>query len=224
MDHQILELPAKSEYEVRLFPLPGTVFFPRNVLPLHIFESRYREMFERAIKDDQLIAMATLLPGYEDQYYSRPKISPTVCIGHVEAHERTDDGRYNFILSGLRRAQIEYEIEPVRSYRRAMVQLLDDDAHEPSSSVSMIDQLIQRLNQTVNGLEKIVEAFQDGNISLASFTDVLSFRLPLEMNVKLELLAETNPSRRTQILLASLPQPNVVDPADKEFPPRFSRN
>ena len=65
MGHQILELPAKSKYEVRVFPLPGTVFFPRNVLPLHIFESRYREMFEHAIEDDQLIAMATLLPGYE---------------------------------------------------------------------------------------------------------------------------------------------------------------
>ena len=71
-------LPKDFRGEVRLFPLPNLVIFPGNVLPLHIFESRYKEMLEDALRRDELVTMATLTPGFEYDYYSRPPISPVV--------------------------------------------------------------------------------------------------------------------------------------------------
>ena len=59
--------------------------FPSNVLPLHIFESRYKEMLEDALRGDQLVAMATLMPGFEHDYYSRP---PRVPRDLHRAHDR----------------------------------------------------------------------------------------------------------------------------------------
>ena len=57
------DLPPSFGSNTRLFPLSDLVMFPSNLLPLHIFESRYREMLEDAMQGDQLISMATLLPG-----------------------------------------------------------------------------------------------------------------------------------------------------------------
>ena len=71
MSVQSFRLPYGFSGEVRLFPLPDLVMYPSNVLPLHIFESRYREMLEDAIRGDELITIATLTPGYERDYYSR---------------------------------------------------------------------------------------------------------------------------------------------------------
>ena len=54
MTDATFDLPDDFDEQVRLFPLPDFVAFPSNVLPLHLFESRYREMLEDAIQGDQL--------------------------------------------------------------------------------------------------------------------------------------------------------------------------
>jgi uncharacterized protein len=101
MDDSSLDLSA-----VPLFPLPGVVLFPRAVLPLHIFEDRYRAMTADALVGDNLIAMALLKPGWEKSYYGRPAIEPVVCVGQILSHEKLADGKYNFLLQGVPRARI----------------------------------------------------------------------------------------------------------------------
>ena len=104
MDDSSLDLSA-----VPLFPLPGVVLFPRAVLPLHIFEDRYRAMTADALSGDKLIAMALLKPGWEKSYYGRPAIEPVVCVGEILSHEKLADGKYNFLLQGVQRARIVRE-------------------------------------------------------------------------------------------------------------------
>src|SRR3954452_10314649 len=111
---------------VRLFPLPNLVLYPHVMQPLHIFEERYREMLEDAMASDQLIAMAVLKPGWEADYDSRPAVSEYACLGKVVAHHRLEDGRYNLLLMGVQRVRIVKELEPLRSFRKARVELIDD--------------------------------------------------------------------------------------------------
>jgi hypothetical protein len=47
----------------RLFPLPDVVLFPHALLPLHIFEPRYRQMTEDALASDRLVTMVQTRPG-----------------------------------------------------------------------------------------------------------------------------------------------------------------
>src|SRR5687768_17030188 len=101
MDDSALDLRA-----VPLFPLPGVVLFPRAVLPLHIFEDRYRAMTADALNADKAIAMALLKAGWEKSYYGRPAIEPVVCVGRILSHEKLADGKYNFLLQGVQRARI----------------------------------------------------------------------------------------------------------------------
>ena len=101
---------------VPLFPLPNVVLVPQAVLPLHIFEERYKAMTADALRGDRLIAMALLKPGWEKCYYSRPAIEPVVCAGIILSHEKLADGTYNFLLQGLVRATVarEHGQEPYR--------------------------------------------------------------------------------------------------------------
>src|SRR6476660_4119244 len=108
---------------VPLFPLPNVVLFPRAVLPLHIFEERYKAMAADVLRTrTRRIAMALLRPGWEKSYYSAPAIEPTVCVGTILSHERLADGTYNFLLQGLMRARVIDEMGGDLPYRVARVE------------------------------------------------------------------------------------------------------
>src|SRR5829696_2396771 len=109
---------------VPVFALPNVVLFPRAVLPLHIFEERYRAMTADVIVGDKTVAMALLKPGWEKSYHGRPAIEPVVCVGRILSHEKLPDGKYNFLLQGVQRARIIAELEG-KPYRVAELRRLE---------------------------------------------------------------------------------------------------
>src|SRR5512135_1917533 len=109
--------PESSELlGMPLFPLPNVVLFPRAVLPLHIFEERYKVMTADVLAGDGRLAMALLKSGWEKDYYGRPAIEQVVCVGQILSHEKLPDGKYNFLLQGRNRARVvrEHRGKPYR--------------------------------------------------------------------------------------------------------------
>ena len=224
MEYELREFADDFSGEVRLFALPNLVMFPCCVQPLHIFESRYREMFEDAIQGDLLIAMATLLPGYKSDYYSRPPISEHVCIGQVVMHEKTPKGTYNLVLVGQRRAEIQHEITPVRSYRRAAVKIIEDEEPAKTTGDQLRDQIMDRLEKAGDVGKRMHEIFRRG-AELSMMTDVVAFNLLDDSDLKLRLLSESDPLARARVLLDS-DALRVEDPPESRasFPPPFGNN
>ena len=111
--------------EVPIFPLPNTVFFPKTLLPLHIFEPRYRLMVEDAKENHNLIAMVLLKEGWEKDYFGHPDVFEIACVGEVQHKEILDDGKYNIMLYGTSRVKILDFIQD-KPYRKARVQYLKD--------------------------------------------------------------------------------------------------
>ncbi len=111
-----------------IFPLPSVVLFPNVFLPLHIFESRYRQMIADALSGDRIIGMVLLKAGFEGDYEGRPPIYGTGCSGLITHVERTDDGRFNLILRGLEKFTVHGEEDPTTGqlYRRALVTTIDE--------------------------------------------------------------------------------------------------
>src|SRR5437870_1819833 len=111
---------------VPLFPLPNVLLFPRAILPLHIFEERYKTMTADALAGPKQIAMALLKPGWEKDYYHAPAIEPVVCVGTILTHEHLPDGKFNFLLQGQSRATILREVSspPDSPYRTADLEVL----------------------------------------------------------------------------------------------------
>ena len=96
---QVADLPDL----IAVFPLPGALLLPRARLPLHIFEPRYLQMFEDALKTpERLIGMVqpNPLPGREAALHA------IGCAGRVTQFSETEDGRYLVTLSGISRFRV----------------------------------------------------------------------------------------------------------------------
>lgn len=104
------DLPKK----ISIFPLRGAIFFPKTNLPLNIFEKRYVNMVEDALKGDKYIGMIQSKKVDGDVF----KVG---CLGKIDRHERTSDGRLLINLKGLSRFRIKEEIENKKLYREFLV-------------------------------------------------------------------------------------------------------
>ncbi len=216
----------------RLFPLPNLVLYPHVMQPLHIFEERYREMLEDALAGDKLIAMALLDPGWEEDYDSRPPIGEYACLGKVVAQRRLSDGRYNLLLLGVARVRIVRELEPLRSFRRAKVELVEDiyDFASEEEAEQVQQTLIAAFRKHLPCACQMPEQLEDllsQHLSLGLLTDLAAYALPLDIAVKRQLLAESRVSIRAQTLLAQIESGRLAKPAPANaasFPPSFSLN
>lgn len=119
-------LPVDWLQGLAVFPLPRTVFFPGTVLPLHIFEERYRAMVRHCIRTQHMaIAVALLKPGYESSYEGRPPIHRICGVGRIENHEELPDGRFNLVLRGMARVQLTELPEADLPFRLARAEVLE---------------------------------------------------------------------------------------------------
>ena len=105
--------------EIPIFPLPNVVLFPSALLPLHIFEPRYRAMVTDALEGERLIGMVMLRPGWEPHYEQAPDVYPVGCAGFITHADRLPDGRYNIMLRGLEKFRIADE-RPAGRGRRTL--------------------------------------------------------------------------------------------------------
>jgi uncharacterized protein len=219
---------------VRLFPLPNLVLYPHVMQPLHIFEERYREMLEDALAGDQLITMAVLEPGWETDYDSRPPVSEFACLGKVVAHHRLPDGRSNVLLLGVQRVQIVKELDPLRSFRQARVELVEDcyDFGSSAERKRVQEELLTAFRSHLPcscELPEQLESMLSDQLPLGLLTDLASYALPLLADVKLQLLSECCVRSRAEILLgevkklaATAVRKSPTSPL--VFPPSFSDN
>jgi Lon protease-like protein len=214
----------------RLFPLPNVVLFPHMVMPLHIFEPRYRQMTADALADDKLIAMSLLEPGWESDYEGRPAIHPIACLGRILDHQRLPDGRINLHLRGLSRIRIIREIDSDRLYRNAKVELLQEQPATAEADHQLRSQLLKVVPAWSESHGPAAEVFPkvvQSNLPLEVVCDVLGFSLPLPVEVKQQMLEELDGNVRAQALLTYLQThspPEILPPPQRLFPPEFSTN
>jgi len=185
---------------VPLFPLPNVVLFPRAVLPLHIFEERYKQMMSDVLRGHRQIAMALLHPGWEKNYYGRPAVEPVVCVGSILSHERLADGRFNLLLQGHTRARIVRETE-ARPYRLAVLEPLVETSTLEGELLEAREQLSDMFERESYGQLPgggQIRAMLKSTIPTAAIADLLAFNVLADdqVAVKQALLAEADVKRR----------------------------
>ena len=109
-----------------IFPLPEVTLFPRTLLPLHIFEARYRAMVADALARDRRICMVRLRPGYEATYAGKPPVFEVGGLGQVVSCERLATGRYDLVLRGEARVRFLRELPTDTLYRVVLAERVDD--------------------------------------------------------------------------------------------------
>jgi Lon protease-like protein len=143
---------------IPIFPLPKVVLLPAEVLPLHVFEPRYRELVRDAIATHKVIGIVEVEPGHEDQLPGAPPVREVGCVGFIAAHEALDDGRYLLWLIGLERFRIVEEVPAGTAYRQVRVRY--EPTPESPARLAGIRQLREELRTLLPGLLDIDEAAQ----------------------------------------------------------------
>jgi uncharacterized protein len=214
-----------------IFPLPNVTLFPNVMLPLHIFEPRYRCMAEDTLKGDGYLAMGLLKGGWEDRYETKDcEIHDTVCLGKVIANDQLEDGRHYLMLQGLRRAKLVTELETDLPYRLGMLEVVED--YYPQTP--LIDRE-RRQEELVDwfrraypklGMEAdIIHALGSG-MGLGDLCDIIAHSLKLPPNDAQQLLAQADVDQRSDLVLEMLKIQfrETLEPAGRDFPPGFSLN
>ena len=117
---------AGPDLIVPIFPLPDVTFFPHTLLPLHVFEARYRVMVIDTLERDRRIAVVQLRPGYEATYAGKPAVQPVAGLGEIVSCERLATGRYNILLRGECRVRLDHELPSDTLYRLVRARRLAD--------------------------------------------------------------------------------------------------
>ena len=196
--------PPTSLKTISLFPLPNSVFYPGTVLPLHIFEERYRAMVGDAIESGQWIGMVLLKPGFEENYAGSPEIYPVGCAGSLDHWNRHDDGKYDIVLRGQNRFRIVREVGNTL-YRQAEVELLNnvnDQAVDPSDD--LYKQLIGKFHAFTSQLpldnaQKVEMDLQDCK-TLSEAVDRVAYFFDQPLNDRQHFLEELDVMKRFQQL------------------------
>ncbi|WP_437991966.1 LON peptidase substrate-binding domain-containing protein [Sorangium sp. So ce145] len=115
--------------ELPLFPLPQTVLFPGALLPLHIFEPRYRALVRDALGTHRILSVVLITDPRALDAHGHPAIAQVAGAGEIIDHAELPGGRYNIMLRG--RARVRLAERPfVPPYRTAAATVLEDEPGE----------------------------------------------------------------------------------------------
>jgi len=194
--------------EVPVMTLPNTAFFPQALMPLHIFEPRYREMLRDVLSSNRLFAVAGL--NLEGMNLAGPIEPPhrVATVGIVRACQKNDNGTSNLLLQGLCRVEITRIISD-DPYRRIQVRALTSQA----GATDVENQTLRReLSRLLNLKQKLVakgqaEASGGGEMTAflktvedpEAFVDIAAFSLCEDPGLKQRLLETLDVRRRLEL-------------------------
>ncbi len=198
---QDIKLPKN----IPIFPLSGVLLLPGGILPLHIFEQRYLDMFRDALAGEGIIGM--IQPELEQAHLQNPAIFSTGCAGKISHNEDTSDGRMLVTLHGLCRFETVHELENKLSYRTSEVNYLpsgnifihEDESGKRQRLINAASLYLSLLEENAR-LEPILDA------GMSELVTVLSMHCPFSSLEKQSLLEAPDLDLRVDRLIELLEQ------------------
>lgn len=108
-----------------IFPLPQTVLLPGEVLPLHVFEPRYRDLVKDALAGHRIFGVVAIEPGHEEAQLGDPPVRPVGCAGLIIRHVELPGGRFLIWLLGISGFTIGEELPSITRYRQVRIEVGD---------------------------------------------------------------------------------------------------
>ncbi len=207
-----------------LFPLRDTVLLPHAVLPLHIFEQRYRQMVSHVLEDTKQFALATISDGRSaEESANPPRLRPIACVGQIIEHQGLPDGRHNILLHGICRAKILDIEEPTdeRLYRTADLAPIEIQTEQPPALTDVREQLksllLRPTLKRMRSVDTVIEWFDRSDIPTPALLELVGFTLIKDSETKYRLLAEPDPKRRAAVIQRELVEiDNLVSRAQRQ--------
>lgn len=197
-----MEMEITVPDEVPVMTLPNVAFFPQAMLPLHIFEPRYRHMLRDVLASNRIFAVAGLDQRQLGQTGNIEPQHRVVGIGIVRACQKNDNGTSNLLLQGLCRAEVSGIVSDT-PYRRIRIRALSS---EPGATIEENERLRSELARLIS-LKLKLAATRAGELTAflktvadpETFVDIAAFSLCENPVLKQTLLETLDVHRRFQL-------------------------
>lgn len=190
-----------------LFPLPNVVLFPHALLPLHIFEERYRAMARDVLTGPRFLAISLIIPG-ENAETEKPAVHRIAGVGEVVMAHELPDGRFNLVLRGRARIRIDEELETDRPYRLVTGTLLPDlpaaDKGELSDAEQSLRALIGHLADAIPDGGELLHQVVSAQETASELVDVIAAALIVDTGLRQRLLETRDVGRRIERVAAEV--------------------
>jgi Lon protease-like protein len=148
---------TKQTRIVPLFPLADVILFPGQILPLHVFEPRYRKMTHDLLDGSGEFVIGTVL---EDGQQLLGDVAPTqeiAGLGRLERYEKLDNGRYMIVIVGQSRVKAK-PIKSEKPYPMAEITQLDDHSDvDPDTIAELKHILAEKQDQEIPNAATVVQ-------------------------------------------------------------------
>lgn len=181
-----------------IFPLPDVTFFPGTLLPLHVFEARYRAMVADALESRRRLCIVQFKPGYEATYAGKPAVQGVAGAGEIVSAERLPTGRYNIVVRGDWRVRLATEVPSDTLYRLFLAERLEDQpaTADVSASLARIRDACRRLLRALGRPPDLLDAVLDGSQPPGTFADRVTAAVLPSASLRQELLETLDVDRR----------------------------
>ena len=194
--HKTIKLPEI----IPVFPLSNFIFFPKTTVPLNIFEKRYLEMIDDAMKGDRIIGM--IQPKESNQ--NLPLLYNIGCAGKITSFNETDDRRYLIVITGISRFKISQEIKTENLYRKCKVDYSNfkSDLGDRKKEIkfSDLELIFKNLKSLFDKQGYLINWKELEKQSLDETINTLSMASPFSLEEKQILLETTNLDERKKKL------------------------
>jgi Lon protease-like protein len=192
---------VKGIERIPLFPLP-LVVMPFEILPLHIFEERYREMLADVQAGNNMFGIHRFEP--ENEFQQLPKLGTIGCIAAVREAQTMDDGRSNILTNGVIRYRLKSIVESPSLYTVGEVEFFEDDPEDESEKLKIADEVFEIFTRIAKAAFKMsgnrgqLPEIERAAPEAMSFLVAAAFSL--ENDKKYELLEMTSTIERLDLL------------------------
>lgn len=187
---QNIEIPK----EVPFMTLSDAVLFPQAIMPLFIFEPRYKKMLNDILPADRVFAIATLDES-NTKTADKEMFHPIAGVGIIRACKKNPDGNLNLILQGIARVEFESVISET-PYRKASVKPIISKPggtnQEITSMKKQLIHLIRTQRRLGADIPKEIFLFLSNIDEPESMLDLAIYTLCNSTKLKLELLETSN--------------------------------
>jgi Lon protease-like protein len=191
--------------QVPVMPLPGALLFPHALLPLHIFEPRYQEMLERALKEHRMLSVALLKPQ-RSQWKTTGDFFPVAGVGLIRACVGRGDGTSNLILQGLQRVRFT-GFEQDSPFPIARIEALKSDATpsvETEALGAKVIELYSKLKDTGRQLPEKVDQYLSHLGDMEMLADLMAATFVNDPLRRQQLLEELSLKQRLRLVIQYL--------------------
>ena len=175
---------------VPVFPLSGALLLPGGQMPLNIFEPRYLEMIDAALRGDRVIGMIQPKFSGDTGPENKPKLCAVGCLGRLASFAESGDGRYLISLQGICRFRVAEELNARTPYRQCRISPFVSDLDEEGDESCVDREALLRVFRAyldANDLEADWESVQRaGDETLVNALSMMSPYGPAEKQALLE--------------------------------------